>query len=440
LRALYGSALSLLSELILRLDSRTTHTSGEFNMVSYVSALLVVLSFATSAAAQSLPPAPAPTSGFQDGFFVQTPDGANRLLFGFVAQTDGRFSVDDPTPITNTFTMRKVRPTMSGRIAWYFDFKVMPDFGNGTATILDAYFDIRFSPKLRVRSGKDKTPVGYELLIGDAYLLFPERSLASSLVPNRDVGFQALGDLSPKFSYAAGLFNGTADGVSSTTDVDGNNGKDLAARVVVQPFRSGANNGAALSGLGFQVGGSSGKQAGVLPTFRTSVGQSFFSYAAGTVASGTRTRVTPSLFYYYKSLGVFAEYVRSRQRATRATATREFTNTAWDVTASFLVTGENAGVGYTRPRSPFDPAAGTWGALQLVTRYAALNLDDEIFASGFAAASSADTAKQFTVGVNWYPVAYVKYYATYERTRFDRGTVPARSVEHVILFRVQLGI
>ena len=175
---------------------------------------------------------------------------------------DGRFSVDDPLPITNTFAIRKVRPTFSGRVARYFDFKFMPDFGNGTTTIHDAYFDIRFSPKFRIRSGKDKTPVGYELLIGDAFLLFPERSLASSLVPNRDVGVAAQGDLSPKFYYAAGVFNGIGDGASSSTDVDTNNGKDLAGRIVVQPFRSTQTPAGALNGLGFQIGGSTGKQTG----------------------------------------------------------------------------------------------------------------------------------------------------------------------------------
>ena len=128
--------------------------------------------------------------------------------------------------------------------------------------LLDAYFDIRFSPKFRIRSGKDKTPVGYELLIGDAFLLFPERSLASSLVPNRDVGVAAQGDLSPKFYYAAGVFNGIGDGASSSTDVDTNNGKDLAGRIVVQPFRSTQTPSGALNGLGFQIGGSTGKQTG----------------------------------------------------------------------------------------------------------------------------------------------------------------------------------
>jgi phosphate-selective porin OprO/OprP len=380
------------------------------------------------------------TAGWQDGFFVQSSDGDNRVLIGFIGQLDGRFSVDDPLPITNTFTIRKVRPTFSGRVARYFDFKFMPDFGSGTTAILDAYFDIRFSPRFRIRSGKDKTPVGYELLIGDAFLLFPERSLASSLVPNRDVGVAAQGDLNPKFYYAVGVFNGVSDGASSSTDVDTNNGKDFAGRIVVQPFRSAPPSAGALNGLGFQIGGSTGQQTGSLPAFRTSVGQTYFSYGTGAAADGVRSRVTPAVFYYYKALGVFGEYVQSTQNVARAGITREFTNTAWNVTASFLLTGETASTGITRPRAPFDPAAGTWGALQLVARYAALNLDDDIFSAGFAGAGASSAAKQFTIGANWHPASVFKYYLTYERTTFDTNTGSPRPTENIVLFRVQLGI
>ena len=87
---------------------------------------------------------------------------------------------------------------------------------------------------------------------------------------------------------------------------------------MVQPFRTTTPAGA-LNGLGFQIGGSIGKQAGALPAFRTSVGQTYFSYATG--ADGRRhdaRGITPALFYYYKSLGAFGEYVRSTQEVTRA--------------------------------------------------------------------------------------------------------------------------
>ena len=81
---------------------------------------------------------------------------------------------------------------------------------------------------------------------------------------------------------------------------------------------------------------------------------------------------------------------------------------------------------------------GAWGALQLVARYSQLNVDDGVFAAGFAAAGAVDTAKQLTVGVNWYPVPFVNYYATFERTEFEGGLAPARADEHVVLFRAQL--
>ncbi len=394
---------------------------------------------AASATASQPSAAPAsPVAGFQDGFFIQNANGDNRLLFGMIVQMDGRFSVDDPKPITNTFTMRKVRPTFSGRVAKYFDFKVMPDFGSGTVVMLDAYVDLRFSPKFRVRTGKDKTPIGHELLIGDAYLLFPERALASSLVPNRDIGVAVQGDLAGnKVFYAAGVYNGIPDGTSTTTDVDTNNGKDLAGRIVVNPFRDPKRPTRALNGLGFQVGGSTGKQSGALPAFRTSVGQTYFSYVTGAAASGTRTRVTPAVFYYYKGFGGYAEWMQSSQGVTRNAIETDVTNQAWEVTASYLLTGETASAGITRPKAVFDPANRKWGALQLVARYTAVTVDDSVFSSGLAGTGANQDAKAFTIAANWYLTPYIKYYATFERTTFDGGAT-ARPDENVILFRTQL--
>lgn len=388
------------------------------------------------AQAPAAPPPPV-TAGWQDGFVLQSPNGDNRLVIGAIAQMDGRFAIDDPLPITNTFTIRKLRPVFSGRIAKYFDFKVMPDFGNGTAVVQDAYFDIRFSPRFRVRTGKDKTPVGYELLIGDPYLLFPERMLASSLVPNRDIGVQVQGDLTPKLFYAAGIFNGVPDGSSTTTELDANSSKDLAGRVVWQPFRSSGTPAGRLNGLGFQIGGSAGSQSGPLPSFRTSVGQTYFSYAAGAAASGGRRRVTPAVFYYYKGFGAFGEYVRSTQAVARSGVGRDVTNQGWGVSGSYVLTGEPASDRGIRPKNVFDPAHGTWGALQIVARYSSLTVDRDVFSAGLGAATASREARSFTVGLNWYPIAYVKYYATFERTTFAGGGA-TRPAEDVILFRVQL--
>src|SRR5262249_42396316 len=229
---------------------------------------------------------------------------------------------------------------------------------------------IRFSPKFRIRTGKDKTPIGYEVLIGDTFLLFPERSLASNLLPNRDIGVQAQGDLlRNKLFYDAGVFNGIPDGTSLSSEIDTNDSKDLAGRVVLQPFRSSNTAAGRFSGFGLQIGGSSGRQNGTLPTFKTSVGQTFFSYTAGSVASGDRRRVSPALFYYYKAFGGFAEYMRSTQSVSRPGVATNARNQGWDLSGSFLLTGEPAGRRGGGPEVAFMTTARRLGVLALLARH-----------------------------------------------------------------------
>jgi len=402
-------------------------------------ALILIAAHARVAVAQTParpPDQPPVTAGWNDGFFLQTPNGDNRLQIGAVLQVDGRFALDDPLPITNTFVMRKARPTFTGRVAKFIDFKLMPELA-GSVTLLDAYFDIRFSTKLRVRSGKDKTPVGYEMLLGDAYLIFPERSVVSLLVPNRDVGFQAQGDLAGgRLTYAGGIFNGNpVDGTSSTTDVDTNNGKDLAGRILVYPFRSAGATAHRLSNFGFHLGGSTGNQSGPLPTYRTSAGQGYFSFAPTVTADGRRNRVSPAVFLYLKRFGGFAEYARTTQDILNAGVPKTVTNQAWEVTASYVLTGESTSERGVRPKSPFDPTAGTWGAVQIAARYGELKIDGDIFAADLAASNASRTARQLTVGTDWFLNNYVKIYATYERFTFSGSS---RADENLILFRTQL--
>ena len=399
-------------------------------------AALMTLAVSRTATGQTTAPPPAqPVAGWNEGFFLQTPNGDNRLQIGFVGQTDGRFALDNPLPTINTFVLRKARPTFTGRVAKYFDFKFTGELA-GSPTLLDAYFDIRFSPKLRLRSGKDKTPVGYELLINDPALVFPERSLVSLLVPNRDVGFQAQGDLADgKLVYAGGIFNGNpVDGQLSTADVDVNSGKDLAGRVVFYPFRSASEPHHALANFGFHLGGSTGDQSGPLPTFRTTTGQTLFAFPASVTADGTRNRVSPAVFLYAKGFGGFAEYARTTQDVLSSGTPLTVTNQAWGVTASYVLTGESTSERGVRPSRPFDPAAGTWGAVQVAARYAELTLDGLLFDSGIVSTTASRKTQQMTFDTNWYLNNYVKFYGTFEHLDFS-GT---RVAENLIIFRAQL--
>ena len=390
-------------------------------------------------ALSQVPANPAPAAGFQDGFFIQTADGENRLTIGAIANIDGRFPLDDEPLATNTFTVRRLRPVFFGRVGRYFEFRVMPDFGNGTAVIQDAFFDFRLSSRFRIRAGKDKAPIGYEMLILVPRLPFPERSLASSLVPNRDVGLQALGEIAGgRVSYAAGVFNGVPDGGTSTADVDTNGAKDVAGRIVVRPFQSQPASTSRLEGLGFHIGGSTGRQSGALPTFRTSVQQPYFSYLQGATTSGTRNRITPAVFYYRRSFGAFAEYMRSTQVVARNGLETDVSNRAWDVTASYLLTGETATTGIMRPKEDFDPGAGHWGAFQIAIRYAALTVDRAAFDAGLAASGASREARAVGIAANWYPTAYVRYAVTLERTTFDGSGASSVRGQTAVVARGQI--
>ena len=122
-------------------------------------------STSTPAPAQTPAAQTGPTAGWSDGFFVQSANGEYKLNLGSIVQMDGRFALGDDKPIINTFTMRKARVIFVGSMTKYFAFRIMPDFSGGTAQLYDAYLDFKIAPALRIRTGKDKTPVGYEELL-----------------------------------------------------------------------------------------------------------------------------------------------------------------------------------------------------------------------------------------------------------------------------------
>jgi len=377
----------------------------------------------------------------QDGFAIESGNGEYRLQIGLLAQADGRFAAeDDGQAISDTFALRRLRAYLRGRVLRRFEFYFNPDFAGSTLVVQDAYLDTIFAPAFRVRVGKAKTPFGLERLHSASNLLFLERALPTSLVPNRDIGVQALGDINGGvIGYLAGVMNGVADGGSG--DLDANDGKDVSARVIVRPFTRQVTS--PLRGFGVAIAGSTGKQtgAGALPTLRTpTLQQTYFTWATGAVADGRRTRYSPQLFFFRGPFGGWAEYVHTTLTVTRAGVTADVDNSAWQAAGSWMLTGEvatDAGAGI-RPGAIFDPSTGHWGALQIAARVHGLEVDQAAIELGFAGAGASRKAQAWTVGLNWYLTGNVKYVLNFERTVFDDNRDGARPPENGIAFRTQL--
>jgi phosphate-selective porin OprO/OprP len=376
-----------------------------------------------------------------DGFILESEDGDFRLQIRGYLQSDGRFYLESnaPTDGANTFLLRRVRPIIQGTISRYFDFNLTPDFGGGEAVIQDAYLDARASAKLRVRVGRFKPPGGLERLQSDAYTAFVERALPSSLLPSRDIGVQLHGELaSETVAYAAGVFNGSPD--SGNADDDSNDGKDVAARIFVSP---GARGGSPLTGLGFGIAGTTGTHSGALPVYVSGGQLPIFTYVPGVVADGTHTRLTPQLSFFRGPLGFQAEYARSRSevRQPEAGTSARITLQAWQATALVSLTGDTAQYDGVRPRRPYDPGKGQWGALELAVRVNAFEADDLAFSGGFAdREASVRKALAWGLGLNWHLTRHVKQQITYERTSFTGGAAGGadRPAENALFIRTQM--
>ncbi len=279
------------------------------------------------------------------------------------------------------------------------------------AVLQDAHLDFNYLPGAKIRFGKFKAPVGLERLQAARDFLFVERGFPTSLVPNRDVGVQLVGDNleGGVLNYAVGIFNGAPDG--SSGDQDTNNTKDFAGRIFVYPFRKTGIGG--LEGLGVWISGTKGSQQGALPTLKTSGQSTFFSYSTGVVASGDLHRLSPQAYYYWGPLGLLGEYVQSVQDVKRGATLGEIKNQAWQVEGTFVLTGEKASYRAVTPKKAFDPHNGSFGALELTGRYGRLNVDNDAFILKFAdPTKSASEANAWLVGINWYFARNLKFVST----------------------------
>jgi phosphate-selective porin OprO/OprP len=385
------------------------------------------------------------TANSKDGFSIKSADGKYAMRLKGLLQTDGRFFLsDDAIPTTNTFFLRRARPILEATVGKYLEFRVQPDFGQGTTVLFDAYSDVKVSPGFAVRVGKFKPPVGLERLQSAGDIVFAERSLATNLVPNRDVGLQVSGDISSGvFAWQAGIFNGVPD--LGNGDGDVSDAKDFAGRVFLQPFKLGS-----LAGLGVGIAGSTGIERGTtaapaLASYRTPGQQTFFRYSSSTTtpannvyANGRRSRLAPQAYFYSGPVGLLGEYTLSWQEVTRATSTAKLEHTAWQTTGSVFLTGEKSSFKSASPKKPFDPKAGTFGALELAARYSELSLDNATFPTFASLASSPSKAKAWAVGLNWYLARAVKVTLDYEHTTFTGGAVTGdREAENAVITRVQ---
>ena len=387
------------------------------------------------------------------GLVVASPDKNFTMNAHGYAQIDARsFFGDKETGAINNqgngtdqIVARRIRPIVEGTLYKDWSYRFMPDFGQSTVRLADAYMDYHLYDELQFRAGKFKQPTGLERLQSDTDTFFIERGPVSNLNPDRDLGFEIFGNLIPDtLEYQVSVFNGNADLDNSDSDIDDN--KDFAARIFAHPFHDSAIT--ALQGFGAGIAGTFGTHegtaanSGLTSGYKTPGQANFFTYTAGTFADGDNWRLFPQAYYYNDNMGLMAEYGVSSQAVRNGAATEDITNKAWQVAGSYVLTGEDVTFkGSIKPENNFDPLhGGGWGAFELVARVGETDIDDDAFPTFASPATSASEAFVMGVGLNWYLNENLKLWLDFENTRFDGGAAGGadRDDENVLLSRLQL--
>lgn len=415
----------------------------------------------------------------ENGFRITSSDKKHQVRIRGAAQIDGRFfSEDGAHKSTDRFEAKQARIWLEGYVFKNIFYKIMPDFAASGNILPDAYIDYAYDPAVSLLVGKFKPALSLERLQGDSDGTFLERAFPTYLASNRDVGIQLHGafakpgytaetvpgpiDARNSITYQFEVDNGSGDDGSPNYDSkDTDDDKEFVGRLFAHPFQHTGYSW--LEGLGLGIAGTVGdpnKQA--LKAQATPIGRTTYLDYANTytravsgvqtaftapTADGDRHRIYPQAYWYAGPFGAMAEYVVSTQQLSGTTQAGRNVNVkqdnkAWQVFASYVLTGEDNTFGAIKPIQNFDPLKGKWGALQLAARWSELDIDNSTF-TVIDPSKSATKARAWTIGANWYLNAYALVRADYEQVSFDGGAgtlanVTDRPTEQVFATRFQL--
>lgn len=392
---------------------------------------------------------------------------AYKFRLGTLLQPQGRFFVETPDD-TSTFLMRRARLIAEGTVARSFDFNFQIDLLSSalwatntapvnTVAVQDAWVNAKAGEWLQLRIGKMKSPIGIERWQSANSRWFTDLITTTYLAPNRSIGAMLHGTVYGGVAqYWASLVNGEPDGGSSDFSTGGQNTKEFQARLALTPFAR--TEWEPVKDLTFGAGITYAPQLNGLGRYGTANQQQFFTYNTGTVNAtqdnpGQQVRFVPNLTYFWGPFGMYAEAAWSTVGVTGATTekvskstsvkdkngktvgtfsttstvtnvqsvTENFTNFAWQIAASYILTGEKNSFKLIKPKRPFQPSNGGWGALQIAARAGQLSLDDGIFPLYANQDIWSRQSTTFGASLNWILNENVKLTLQYDYTSFLGG-------------------
>jgi phosphate-selective porin OprO/OprP len=369
-------------------------------------------------------------------------------------QLDARSYDNDFTSANNTqgFDVRRAYLGVNGKIAKYYDYRVVANFADDDKTntsgtglvkksnqIDEAYFGINYWKQASFRFGQQKMPFSLEEQTSSRFIDFQERSLLNKMVPAKEIGVQVHGVFTNGLFYGAAISTGEG---KSNIEASTGEGVDLIGRVGIN-FAEAMGNKDNVYHLAVAGSTTDGMQSN---------GQelAFNSESRGQDNKGTRFRSERSRLGVEGSvaLGPFklqSEWIENSFKMPVGATNNSADMDGYYVSANYMITGEKYASAYKAgkydrisPLKDFNPEGDGWGALEVGARFTSVdgkdlyNLNTSALASGYYAADST------TLGLKWIPTPYTRILLNYVDTRWEAATGGTKLDEKALTLRTQL--
>lgn len=363
---------------------------------------------------------------FGPGFQWISEDAEFQLQFHNLTQVDSvAYTPGDQQPAHGGFYIPRQRWYFVGRVTKPIEFYTSINRSFGSLDILDAFLNVHYDDRFMWKIGRFKVPYQYEFYaMSETDLIEPERSIVTNnFGSRRNLGTMLWGQLFDKrLDYAVAMSDG---GRSVNTAYS--NGNDVLAYINGRPFQN-AKGFELLKYLNFGASLDYGHEND--PVFPTGMrleqnGQNgtdspfnnpaFLNFNNGVVEKGERFLGAISMAYFYKSFMLISEFSGGYESYGFSNSNLHSTKVPWAgffVNPTYFVTGEvNTRRSEIRPLKNFDLRKGKRGpgAIELVSRYAMLDIGQQIFQGGYSDPNLwTNHVQTVDVGMNWYWNRYVK--------------------------------
>ncbi|RME32869.1 MAG: porin [Gammaproteobacteria bacterium] len=332
----------------------------------------------------------------------RSPDGAFRTRIGGRVQADYDAFDSDVAKMGGGSEIRRARLFASGTLWRVWDYKLQYDFVNtGRAGIKDAWIGYTALPLGSVKMGHFKEPWSLDDQTSSKYVTFIERALPEAFSPGRAIGLGWSG-AGLRWSAAVGLFG---EGVGKPAVATAQEGYAVSGRATFLPLYSDGN----LLHLGLSA---SWRDTGSGSTlrFRTrpeAHGAGVQLVDTGDFDADSLLRFGAEVSWVHGPFNLQGEYMGvAVDRAQPGRRDPYFDG--WYLEGSWFLTGESRHYRQGRFAAVTPKASvgdGGWGAWEIGLRYSGIDLSDEDIAGG--------EERNFTAGVNWYPVPNLRFMANY---------------------------